>query len=213
MEKLLPREKTKLFGIKSLDDAELMSMIINTGIKGRSVFQISKSIVNGIDTMDIVPEPEEFDKNNRGLGYAKSCTISAALEFARRRFNPKKLRITSPSEVLNAVYFMRMKNREFFVVITLNGASEVINIHTVSIGIANKTQVHPREVLAEVISDRACSYIAVHNHPSGNIEPSAEDIKITDRLFKAGELLGIKMLDHIIVSHKGYYSMLENGKL
>ena len=123
------------------------------------------------------------------------------------------MKITNPEEVMNAVHFMRTKNREFFVILTLNGASEVINTHTISIGIANKTQVHPREVLAEVIADRACSYIAVHNHPSGNIEPSREDINITERLFKAGELLGIKLLDHIIVSHNGYYSFLENGKL
>jgi DNA repair protein RadC len=105
------------------------------------------------------------------------------------------------------------RQQEYFFSIPLNGAHEVINIKTVSKGILNRTIIHPREVFAEAITHRAASIIIAHNHPSGNLEPSKEDKEITYRLQKAGILLGIELLDHIVFSRKGYYSFLEEGEI
>jgi DNA repair protein RadC len=108
---------------------------------------------------------------------------------------------------------MADRKQEHFLCISLNGAYEVIAVRTVSVGLVNKTQVHPREVFADPLTDRATAIIVAHNHPTGNLTPSKEDIAITRQLKSAGEILGIKLLDHIIFSHKGYYSFMENNEL
>jgi len=108
---------------------------------------------------------------------------------------------------------MADRKQEHFLCISLNGANEVIATRTISVGLVNKTQVHPREVFADPITDRASAIIIAHNHPTGGLAPSKEDIEITMRLKKAGETLGIKLLDHIIFSHKGHYSFLENNDI
>jgi DNA repair protein RadC len=105
------------------------------------------------------------------------------------------------------------RRQEHFLCISLNGANEVITTRVVSVGLVNKTQVHPREVFAEPITDRASAVILAHNHPSGNLSPSKEDLQITRQLKEAGETLGITVLDHIIFSQKGHYSFLEQGEL
>lgn len=105
------------------------------------------------------------------------------------------------------------RKQEHFICISLNGANEVIAHRVVSIGLVNKTQVHPREVFADPITDRAAAIIVAHNHPSGGIAPSSEGIAITEQLKGAGETLGVKLLDHIIFNQKDYYSFLENGLL
>jgi DNA repair protein RadC len=97
--------------------------------------------------------------------------------------------------------------------ISVNGANEVITSRVVSVGLVNKTQVHPREVFADPITDRASAIIVAHNHPVGGLTPSKEDIEVTRRLKAAGETLGIRLLDHVIFNQKGYYSFLENGEL
>jgi DNA repair protein RadC len=105
------------------------------------------------------------------------------------------------------------RKQEQFICISLNGANEVIAHRVVSVGLVNKTQVHPREVFADPITDRASAIIAAHNHPSGSLSPSKEDVEITRQIKNAGETLGIKLLDHIIFNHRGYYSFLEDGKI
>jgi DNA repair protein RadC len=103
------------------------------------------------------------------------------------------------------------KQQEHFVCISLNGANEVIENRTVTVGLLNKSQVHPREVFADVITDRAAGVILAHNHPSGELKPSDSDLKIHEQLTEAGKILGIKILDHIIISKKGYYSFQDQG--
>jgi DNA repair protein RadC len=105
------------------------------------------------------------------------------------------------------------KTNEHLLVLTLDGQHSVIRVIIVSIGIANRTLVHPREVFIPAIKDNACGVILAHNHPSGNIEPSQEDQEITTRLCKAGEILDISVLDHVIITKNGYYSFLEEGNL
>ncbi len=122
-------------------------------------------------------------------------------------------KITSPIEVLPELDKYRNRKQEEFIVITLNGAHEVIKVRSVSKGLVNRTLVHPREIFRPALLDNAAAVILAHNHPSGQCTPSKEDTEITIRLKKAGDILGIEILDHIIVSKKGYYSFLESGTL
>jgi DNA repair protein RadC len=140
-----------------------------------------------------------------GVGPAKAALLSAALEFARRRIRPEGVKISLPPDVLPLIRHYADRKQEHFICISLNGANEVINTRIVSVGLVNKTQVHPREVFADPITDRASAIIVAHNHPAGGLYPSKEDIEVTKQLKSAGEILGIRLLDHIIFNHKGYY--------
>jgi DNA repair protein RadC len=147
------------------------------------------------------------------VGPAKATLIAASLEFARRRIRPEGIKIKTPVDVLPLVRHYGDRKQEHFLCISLNGANEIITTRVVSVGLVNKTQVHPREVFADPITDRASAVILAHNHPSGDLTPSKEDILLTRQLKEAGETLGIAVLDHIIFSQKGHYSFLENSCL
>lgn len=121
--------------------------------------------------------------------------------------------VRSPADAYKSLERYKNKRNEHFFVITLDGAHAVIAVRIVSIGLLNRTIVHPREVFIHAIRDNSAAVICVHNHPSGALSPSTEDIDITNRLRDAGELLGIAMLDHLIISKNGYYSMVEHGHL
>lgn len=144
------------------------------------------------------------------LIYSKEYLLNEL--FALETANPVK-KITAPSDILSAVWKYAEKNQEHFLVASLNGAHEVIETRVSSIGILNRTLVHPREIFRQAIIDNASAIIIIHNHPSGNLEPSQEDIEITKRIKDAGFIVGIEVLDHIIISKCGYYSFLEEGKL
>jgi DNA repair protein RadC len=118
-----------------------------------------------------------------------------------------------PTDVLPLVRHYADRKQEHFICISINGANEFITTRVVSVGLVNKTQVHPREVFADPITDRASAIIVAHNHPSGGLLPSQEDLEITKQLTSAGEVLGIKVLDHMIFNDKGYYSLLEKGEI
>jgi DNA repair protein RadC len=147
---------------------------------------------------------------NDELIYSKEYLLNEL--FALETANPVK-KITSPSDILPAVWEYAEKNQEHFIVASLNGAHEVIETRICSIGLLNRTLVHPREIFRQAIIDSAAAIIIIHNHPSGNLEPSQEDTEITKRIKDAGIIVGIKVLDHIIISKCGYYSFLEEGKL
>jgi len=205
-----PREKLAEKGPAALSDAELVAVVLGSGVKGRDVLQIASKIVKVMK--------DEFDKLSlhrlkqiEGVGFAKACQLLASMELARRYLIKEENKIQSPSDVLPLVADLRAKHQEYFVTISLNGANEVIEKRIVTVGLLNSSQIHPREVFADVITDRAASVILVHNHPSGSVSPSEDDIQITKQLVEAGRILGISVLDHIIVSKKGYISMKEKG--
>jgi DNA repair protein RadC len=156
--------------------------------------------------------PEKF-RSIGGLGTAKAAQLAASLEFSRRRITPAVKKISSPADAVPLLYHYASIKKEHFLCISLNGAHEVIALRVVSIGTLNRTIVHPREVYSDALTDHAAGIICAHNHPSGNTEPSREDIELTERLRDAGNILGISMLDHLIVSETGYYSFLEHGLL
>jgi len=205
-----PREKLIRRGASSLSDVELLAVIIGRGFPGKDVLQVASEIESRFkDDLDKIGYEELVEID--GIGETKACQILASFELARRYFGKKDVKITFPSDVLPFVRDISDKRQEHFVCLSLNGANEVIGNRVVTVGLLNSNQVHPREVFSDPIVDRAASIILVHNHPSGDTEPSQEDIAITKRLVEAGELLGIKIHDHVIVSKNGYTSMKERG--
>jgi DNA repair protein RadC len=147
------------------------------------------------------------------MGLAKAAQILSAFELARRYLLKETVKIVCARDVLPLVADIAGKQQEYFVCISLNGANEVIEKRIVTIGLLDKSPVHPREVFADVIADRAAAVIFAHNHPSGELEPSESDVKINNQLTEAGKILGIGVLDHIIITRKGHYSFKEAGLL
>lgn len=206
-----PRERLLQKGPGSLSDVELLAVLLGSGIKGRDVLAVAQLILKTVDAEGSALDVQKLVEIP-GVGPAKAALVSAALEFARRRIRPEGVRITKPSDVLPLVAHYADRKQEHFICISLNGANEVIATRLVSVGLVNSTLVHPREVFADAISDRAVSVILAHNHPGGDLAPSAEDREVTRRMREAGETLGIQVLDHVIFGRKGYHSLKESGK-
>jgi DNA repair protein RadC len=207
-----PREKLQAKGPEALSDLELLAILLGSGTKESDVLTVAGRILKVLDGRNEKLSLEELLKIE-GVGPAKASLIAAALEFARRRIRPEGLRISFPPDVLPLIRHFADRKQEHFICASLNGANEVIATRVVSVGLVNKTQVHPREVFADPLIDRASAVIVAHNHPSGSLEPSKEDIDITGQLKSAGEILGIRLLDHIVFNAKGYRSFLESGLL
>lgn len=148
-----------------------------------------------------------------GVGEAKATLVLAAIEFARRRIKPEGMKISTPADVLPLIRHFADRKQEHFLSVTINGANEVLNVRVVSIGLIDRSPVHPREVFADALTDRASGIIVAHNHPAGSLDPSLSDIDATKQIKQAGEIVGIELLDHIIFNQKGYYSFLEEGRL
>ena len=207
-----PREKMWQQGAAALSDTELLAALLGNGVKGKNVFHLARAILcllgkNG----------REFDIQQLlsidGIGLAKACQLTAAMEFARRRFFDNPAVVREARDVLPSISHIAAKRQEYFLCISLNGANEVVGNRVITIGLLNSSQIHPREVFADVIAERASSVILAHNHPSGLLEASLEDIEVTNQMLEAGRILGITVLDHIIVTKKGYLSFKEEGLL
>jgi len=204
-----PREKLQRKGPAVLSDVELLAILLGKGTKECDVLMLAERILKVLENSKERPAIEELRKI-KGIGPAKATIIAAALEFARRRIRPEGLKVTFPTDVIPLIQHFADRKQEHFLCISLNGANEVIATRVVSIGLADRTQIHPREVFADPITDRAAAIIIAHNHTGKNVEPSKEDIELTNKLRSAGEILGIKILDHIIFNSKGYYSFTES---
>jgi DNA repair protein RadC len=205
-----PREKLRERGPESLTDEELVAAILGMGTAGIDVRTIAKQVAG------LIREHRETLRLDQllsvsGMGLAKSSQILSAFELARRHLVNEAVRIDSATDVLPLLADITTKSQEHFVCITLNGANEVIERRIVTIGLLDRSLVHPRDVFADVISDRAAAVIFAHNHPSGNLAPSDEDLKTQDRLVQAARILGIRVLDHIVVGKKGHFSFQEAG--
>ena len=204
-----PREKLLIKGVNFLSDKELLAIILGKGTRNMDVLELAEKTVETIDAMGLNIDSKRL-MDIKGLGVAKTTLLAAAFEFVRRRIKPEGIKVRKASDVVPVIKHLTDRKQEYFITVSLNGAHEVINIRVVTIGLVNKTQVHPREVFADVIVDRAAALIVAHNHPSGDLTPSMDDVQITQILSDAAKLLGIKLLDHLIISHKGYYSFQEN---
>lgn len=206
-----PREKLQEKGAEALSDIELLAILLGSGTKGHDVMAVAERILKVLDAHNGNLNLVEL-KKIEGVGPAKATLIAAALEFARRRIRPEGLKISFPTDVLPLIAHYADRKQEHFLCISINGANEVIATQVVTVGLVNRSQIHPREVFADPITDRAAAIIVAHNHPSGSLSPSKEDGEVTRQLKTTGETLGITLLDHIIFNHKGYYSFLEKGE-
>jgi DNA repair protein RadC len=205
-----PREKLREKGAAALTDEELVTVILGMGTAGVDVRTISKEVAGlirehreGLTLDHLLAVP--------GMGLAKAGQILSAFELARRHLLKDAVKISCAKDLLPLLVDIAGKQQEYFLCITLNGANEVIEKRVVTIGLLDKSPVHPREVFADVIADRAAAVIFAHNHPSGDPQPSEADLGLQDQLTEAGKILGIRVLDHVIVTRKGYYSFQEAG--
>lgn len=204
------RERLLRDGARALADRDLLAAVLGTGCAKKRVSALAQEVLGIIDKGSAELEVAAL-KNLSGMGDAKACAIAAAVELGRRFYAIRDKRIAMPRDVYPLISHFADRRQEHFLCLSLNGAHELISVRHVSSGLVNKTVVHPREIFADPITDRACAVVVAHNHPSGNLEPSAEDIDITKRLRAAGDLLGIPLLDHLVFSQKSYYSFVEQG--
>ena len=207
-----PREKLVERGAQSLSDKELLAILLGKGTQKNNVLSLSEKLVKIIDKKGLDLTARDI-MDIDGIGTAKAALIAAAFEFVRRRIKPEGLKIKFPVDILPLIRHYGDRKQEHFICISVNAANEVINVRVVTIGLIDKTHVHPREVFADAISDRASAIIIAHNHPVGELNPGKEDIEITEKIKEAGNLLGISLLDHIIFNSKNYYSFVENDAL
>lgn len=207
-----PREKLLRKGARALSDQELLAVLLGRGTPGMDVLALAARLARLIDQKGLDVRAEDL-RQFAGVGDAKATLILAAIEFARRRIKPEGARIETPADLLPHIHHYADRKQEHFLCAGINGANEILNIRVVSIGLIDRSPVHPREVFADALADRASAVIVAHNHPSGGLEPSPGDIAITAQLKAAGAILGIELLDHIIFNRTGYFSFLEAGTL
>ena len=207
-----PREKLLAKGEAALSDAELLAVLLGSGTKRCSVLDLSVKILNALDGSLATADAQTLLEVN-GVGKAKACQVLAAMELGRRHLSRRRGVIRDAEDALPYLAGIRKERQEHFVCLSLNGANEVLATRVVTVGLLDSNQVHPREVYADPITDRAASIICAHNHPSGTLEASPEDLAITRRLVKAGEVLGIRVLDHLIVTEEGFLSMKQKGHM
>ncbi|AZV46738.1 hypothetical protein C3L23_05460 [Nautilia sp. PV-1] len=207
-----PREKLTQKGVGALQNDELIAILIGSGIKGKDVRKLSKEIE---DIINKTFPNLTFEKLSsiKGLGSAKTAIILAAVELGRRYHTKSNKKINDANDAYELLKEYADKKQEYFLSITLDGAMNVIDKRIIFIGTLNQSIIHPREVFADAIADRANSIIIAHNHPSGELTPSNADIEITKRLQEVGKLIGIELLDHLIITKEGFYSFSQEGML
>lgn len=214
-----PREKMLLKGVNALSDAELLAILIGSGSRSQNAVELCRHVL-----CDAHQSLHELGRKSvaelkyyRGIGEAKAITIVAALELGRRRQMSdlrQRPKVSSSRDAFNAIApLIADLNHEQFWVLLLNQAGEIMERRMVSSGGMTSTIVDPRHFFRIALEGKATSVIAAHNHPSGRLEASAADISLTQKLVQAGKLLDLPLLDHLIVSEKGYFSFADEGKL
>lgn len=212
-----PQEKLISYGVESLSNAELLALIIKIGNLEETAVEVAQKILNkdnrGIAYLSDVTLQELMQV--KGIGESKASQILAAIEIGKRlnRVGPQdKIKVSSPIVLVNLLMDeMRYLCKEYFKIAILDTKNQILSIETISIGTLNASIVHPRDVYKVAIKKNANSIILIHNHPSGDPNPSNEDISITNRLIDAGNLIGIKVLDHIIIGDNKYISFKEKN--
>ena len=194
-----PREKLQAKGPAALSDFELLQALIGSGNKQADVGKIADNTLKLLREFGANITYQQLQQVT-GMGPARITEILAALELSKRYLiDSDQPIIDSPEKAVEQLADIRDKKQEYFVVLTLDGANRLIAKRIITIGTLTSSLVHPREVFADAITDRAASIIVAHNHPSGELKPSAADIEVTDRLSKAGKLLGVELIDHLII--------------
>ena len=210
-----PREKLLLRGAQSLSDAELVAILLRTGRKGKSVIEIARELISSEGNLAMLAtKTVDSLQKISGIGKDKAATIAAAFELSRRILSQPKWfsnkKITSPQDVAEIfIPILRDDSKEKFIVVCLNSANKIIKHETISVGNLNSSVVHPREIFKVAIDNSSASIILIHNHPSGNPEPSNEDIRITKKIVETGKIMDIPVFDHLIIAGETYTSFIE----
>lgn len=209
-----PREKLIRYGLKRLTDTELLALILGSGLPNQNVIELSRKILlkyggQRLSTLVYGDLVATF-----GLGPTKAARLVASFELSRRcQAQASPLLLFRPKDVWLALQSIRDHKKEHFVVFYLDGHRQVLHQEIVSVGTINASIVHPREVFEPALTHLASQLIVAHNHPSGSVEPSVDDLMVTERLVSAGRILGIEVIDHIIVTRDRYSSLRERGML
>lgn len=207
-----PREKLEKYGPDKLSNEELLAIILRTGKVGKNVIQLAREVLAKIEN----PSEAKFEdlKKIKGIGTAKACEIISVFELGKRLLQNKKQRIIKdPQDIWNAMQDIAQLKKEHFVVFFLDPRSQEVKREIISIGTLDMSLVHPREVFEPAVRYLASHIIISHNHPSGELEPSIADLEVTKKLSAAGKIMGIEVLDHVIVSKNGWYSMHAHGEM
>ena len=211
-----PREKLIQRGAASLSDTELLAILLRTGTSSVSVLHLAEEVLAKYQDKGLVSimniSPQEI-ASVHGVGLAKAATIVAAVELGRRlsaKAAQKLEKIEGPEDVARyASPLLRFEQKEHFLVMLLDVRNRVLAMPTISIGSLTASVAHPREIFREAIRYSAANMILIHNHPSGDPTPSKEDVQITKQMMKAGEIMGIPVLDHVIIAGDGFLSLKE----
>lgn len=211
-----PRERLLHFGASSLSDIELLAILLRTGTKNASAIDLAKLLLAKFgDLQGLLDASVEEMAKLKGIGTAKAVQIKAALELSKRLMilpSAKRVTIRTPKDVAALVMGdMRYLDKEYFRALLLNTKNQVLSIETISIGTLDSSMVHPRELFKIAVKKSAAALILVHNHPSGDPTPSKDDINITKRIVKSGEILGISVLDHVIIGDNKFISLKTEG--
>jgi len=207
-----PREKLMQYGPEKLSNSELLAILLRSGKRGENVIELANKILKRF-SKDELPNLTFNDlKDYSGLGPAKACEIVACFELGKRLLKDKKAEIyLKPKEIWEELKDLRDHKKEHFVIFYLDSRNQEIKREIISVGSLNANLVHPREVFEPAVKHLAAQIILAHNHPSGDPEPSEDDLEITKRLTESGKILGIEVIDHIIVVKNGFLSFKEKN--
>ncbi|MGE5313804.1 MAG: RadC family protein [Acidobacteriota bacterium] len=213
-----PREKLIQKGAKALSDAELLAIFINAGNGRQTAVDIGKTLLKKYESLQKLARLSVDDfRKECGIGQARAVCLAAAFELTRRvDAPPPELSppITSPNDAAHRyIPMLRDKTQEEFMVVSLNSSNRIVSERVITTGLLNSSLTHPREVFHAAILERAAAVLLVHNHPSGNREPSEEDVRVTRQIAEAGRIMGIPVHDHLIVAGNAYTSFAERGLL
>ncbi len=209
-----PREKLIKYGVDKLSNTELLAIILRTGKKGKNVLQLAENTLRHFGAEKLPYLQFEDFKNMPGLGPTKACEIIACFELGKRLLKGKVAELyLKPEDVWKELKDAREHKKEHFIIFFLDSRNREIKREVISVGSLNANLVHPREVFEPAIKNLAAQVILAHNHPSGDPEPSEDDLGLNRRLVEAGKILGIEVMDHIIVSKSGYFSFKEQKLL
>lgn len=212
-----PREKLIKFGPSFLTNSELLAIILRTGCQKEDVLSLSNKLFNKYNLKSMSSLQISVLKKELGIGDAKACQIVSCFELGKRlsSFNEKSAPIIKSAKILADLFIPEMGclQKEEFRVVYLDTRMKLIKSETIFVGSLNESLVHPRDIFKRALEENSAAIIIMHNHPSGNSEPSSYDIETTKSLIQAGELLGISVLDHIIIGFNEYTSLKERGDI
>lgn len=207
-----PQEKLVKYGPKKLTDAELLAIILRTGTAGENVVELAQKVIRKFKH-DLFRVSINDLTDIKGLGTTKAAQIVAAFELSTRHLKKENLQVISPKVIFDSLLELRQSKKEQLVVFYLDARNREYSREIISIGTLNANLIHPREIFEPAVRNLANSVVLAHNHPTGEPEPSEDDIEITAQIVKAGKILGIEVLDHVIIGSNSYVSLKKRGLL